>query len=195
MQHRKVIHMRESFLLFEELWESFRRGFSSNITLPSIPLNFPYFLTVCYVLCLHTSSYISGLMWYCSGIWSPHLCRRAHLHVSTNMYIVHCTLFTCMKYSPGSLILSVSMGLSVYLLHDSLLFRQLSIRTYHLPILTIYAPMIYTAPCVRFWIWADRLRGEVGGEGLALEIESFVGLVKFHKHYARGCINHRCINS
>jgi hypothetical protein len=25
--------------------------------------------------------------------------------------------------------------------------------------------MIYTAPCVRFWIWADRLRGEVGGRG------------------------------
>ncbi len=32
-------------------------------------------------------------------------------------------------------------------------------------LLTIYAPMIYTAPCVRFWIWADRLRGEVGGRG------------------------------
>jgi hypothetical protein len=38
---------------------------------------------------------------------------------------------------------------------------------------TIYAPMIYTAPCVRFLMWADRLHGEVGG--LALEIESFVG--------------------
>ena len=48
-------------------------------------------------------------------------------------------------------------------------------------IITIYAPMIYTAPCVRFWIWADRLRGEVGGEGLALEIESFVGPVKLHE--------------
>jgi hypothetical protein len=32
-----------------------------------------------------------------------------------------------------------------------------------------------------FWIWADRLRGEVGGEGLALEIESFVGPVKLHE--------------
>jgi hypothetical protein len=40
--------------------------------------------------------------------------------------------------------------------------------------LTIYAPMIYTAPCVRFLMRADRLRGE-GGEGLALEISSFVG--------------------
>ncbi len=40
--------------------------------------------------------------------------------------------------------------------------------------------MIYTAPCVRFWIWADRLRGEVGG-GLALEIESIVGPVKLEE--------------
>ncbi len=30
---------------------------------------------------------------------------------------------------------------------------------------TTYAPiyMIYTSLCVRFWTWADRLRGEVGG--------------------------------
>jgi hypothetical protein len=42
--------------------------------------------------------------------------------------------------------------------------------------LTIYAPMIYTAPCVRFLMRADRLRGEVGG--LALEILSFVGPCK-----------------
>jgi hypothetical protein len=31
--------------------------------------------------------------------------------------------------------------------------------------ITIYAPMIYTAPCVRFLMRADRLRGEVGGRG------------------------------
>ncbi len=30
---------------------------------------------------------------------------------------------------------------------------------------TIYAPMIYTAQCVRFLMGADRLRGEVGGGG------------------------------
>ncbi len=42
-----------------------------------------------------------------------------------------------------------------------------------------YAPMIYTSLCVRFLMWADRLRGEVGGGGgLALEIKSFVGPVK-----------------
>jgi hypothetical protein len=34
--------------------------------------------------------------------------------------------------------------------------------------------MIYTAPCVRFLIWADTLCGEVR-VGLALEISSFVG--------------------
>ncbi len=100
--------MRESFLLFEELWESFAilvEGFP-DIKLSPRFLNFPYFLTVYVqwymnwgykrcrgdrdVLCLHTSAYISGLMWYCSGIWSPHLCGRTHLHVSTNVY---CTLY------------------------------------------------------------------------------------------------------
>ncbi len=29
--------------------------------------------------------------------------------------------------------------------------------------LTIYAPMIYTAPCIMFWMCAYPLRGEVGG--------------------------------
>ncbi len=33
----------------------------------------------------------------------------------------------------------------------------------HRDILTIYAPMIYTAPCVRSLIWADRLRGAFSG--------------------------------
>jgi hypothetical protein len=83
--------------------------------------------------------------------------------------------------------------------------------------------MIYTAPCVRFLMCADRLHGEVGG--LALEIESFVGpceiaradrrvlfgahktrdfqrqpphfpmlsICTHHKPYAQGHINHWCI--
>jgi hypothetical protein len=38
--------------------------------------------------------------------------------------------------------------------------------------------MIYTAPCVRFVMQADRLRGEVRGVGLAIEISSFVGPCK-----------------
>ncbi len=33
----------------------------------------------------------------------------------------------------------------------------------------IYAPMIYTAPCIMFLMHADTLRGQVGG-GWALEI-------------------------
>jgi hypothetical protein len=36
-------------------------------------------------------------------------------------------------------------------------------------ILAIYAPMIYTAPCIMFWMRADPLRGQVEGGG-ALEI-------------------------
>jgi hypothetical protein len=43
-------------------------------------------------------------------------------------------------------------------------------------ILTIYAPMIYTAPCLM--LRAYPLRGEVGG-GWALEFSSFLGSVKW----------------
>jgi hypothetical protein len=81
---------------------------------------------------------------------------------------------------------------------------------------TTYAPMIDTAQCVMLLMRADTLRGEVVG-GLALEISSFVGpcemaradrrvplgaqkpphhfICTHQKHYARGRINHRCINS
>jgi hypothetical protein len=38
----------------------------------------------------------------------------------------------------------------------------------------MYAPMIYTAPCVMFLMRADPLLGQVGG-GLALEILNFFG--------------------
>ncbi len=79
--------------------------------------------------------------------------------------------------------------------------------------LTIYAPMIYTAPCIIFWMRAYPLQGQVEG-GWALEFASFLGPVKWHradwrvpfgaqktrewicmhpKHYAQGCINHKCI--
>jgi hypothetical protein len=40
--------------------------------------------------------------------------------------------------------------------------------------------MIYTAPRVMFLMRADTLIGQVGG-GRALEIESFLGLVKWHR--------------
>jgi hypothetical protein len=44
----------------------------------------------------------------------------------------------------------------------------------------IYAPMIYTAPCIMFWMRAYQLRGQVGG-CWALEFESFLGPVKCHR--------------
>jgi hypothetical protein len=47
-------------------------------------------------------------------------------------------------------------------------------------LLTIYAPMIYKASCIMFWMRAYPLRGEVGG-GWALEFESFLGPVKWHQ--------------
>jgi hypothetical protein len=40
--------------------------------------------------------------------------------------------------------------------------------------------MIYTAPCIIFWMRAYPLRGEVGG-GWALEFESFLGPVKWQR--------------
>ncbi len=46
-------------------------------------------------------------------------------------------------------------------------------------IIAIYAPMIYTAPCVCFQCGQHPLRGQVGG-GWALEIETFLGPVKWH---------------
>ncbi len=45
-------------------------------------------------------------------------------------------------------------------------------------IITIYAPMIYTAPCIMFWMRAYPLQGKVGG-GWALEFSSFLGPVKW----------------
>jgi hypothetical protein len=47
-------------------------------------------------------------------------------------------------------------------------------------VLTIYAPMIYTAPCIMLWMHAYPLRGEVGG-GWALEFSCFLGPVKWHR--------------
>jgi hypothetical protein len=47
-------------------------------------------------------------------------------------------------------------------------------------ILTIYASVIYTAPCIMFWMGAYTLRGEVGG-GWALEFPSFWGPVKWER--------------
>jgi hypothetical protein len=47
-------------------------------------------------------------------------------------------------------------------------------------LITIYAPVIYTRPCIMFWRRGYTLRGEVGG-GWALEFPSFLGPVKWHR--------------
>ncbi len=44
----------------------------------------------------------------------------------------------------------------------------------------IYAPMIYTAPCVMFLMRADTLRRQVEG-GWALEMETFLGPGKWRR--------------
>jgi|688.fasta_scaffold492014_1 hypothetical protein len=51
---------------------------------------------------------------------------------------------------------------------------------YKKSIRAIYGPMIYTAPYIMLFMWANPLRGQVGG-GLALEIKSFLGAVKWHR--------------
>ena len=56
----------------------------------------------------------------------------------------------------------------------------LMIAATELSILTIYAPVIYTAPCIMFWMGAYTLCGEVGG-GWALEFLSFLGPVKWER--------------
>ncbi len=47
-------------------------------------------------------------------------------------------------------------------------------------IIAIYGPKIYTALCVMLLIRATPLRGQVG-DGWALEIETFLGPVKWHR--------------
>ncbi len=44
--------------------------------------------------------------------------------------------------------------------------------------ITIYAPMIYTAQCIMFWMRTYPLLGQVGG-GWALGLESFLGPKKW----------------
>jgi hypothetical protein len=47
--------------------------------------------------------------------------------------------------------------------------------------MTIYAPMIYTAPCVMFLMWAGTLRGQVGG-GWAMQGNlEFFGTLRYLK--------------
>ncbi len=58
--------------------------------------------------------------------------------------------------------------------------RMIFANGVQLKVLTIYAPVIYTAPCLMFWMGAYTLRGEVGG-GWALEFPSFLGPVKWER--------------
>ncbi len=55
----------------------------------------------------------------------------------------------------------------------------LSFPAYHVMVIAIYAPMIYTAPCIVSWMCVYLIRGQVGG-GWAMDIESFLDPVKWH---------------
>ncbi len=56
----------------------------------------------------------------------------------------------------------------------------LSFPAYHGLVIAIYAPVIYTAPCIMFWMCVYLLRGQVGG-GWAMDIKSFLDPVKWHR--------------
>jgi hypothetical protein len=80
---------------------------------------------------------------------------------------------------------------------------------------TTYAPMIYTALCIMFWMWAYPLRVFWAPNGIRLSARChftgpkklsnsraqppptcpYNGYARIQKNYARGCINHRRINS
>ncbi len=62
---------------------------------------------------------------------------------------------------------------------------------------TYNAPMVYTAPCIMFWMRAYPLRGEVGGVG-PWNSGVVLGPVKWHRTdrqvpLCTGLYNHRCI--
>ncbi len=63
---------------------------------------------------------------------------------------------------------------------EKLLHRHPGVQSSLHDVITIYAPVIYTAPCIMFWMGAYTLRGEVGG-GWALEFPSFLGPVKWER--------------
>jgi hypothetical protein len=60
------------------------------------------------------------------------------------------------------------------------LVRRSNFKKSNSNIITIYLPMINTAPCIMFWMRAYPLLGQVGG-GWTLEFESFLGPVKWHR--------------
>ena len=79
---------------------------------------------------------------------------------------------------PVRLMMSELRGLSssrVFFTYTGLLL----LATHHTVILAIYAPMIYTAPCVMFLMCADRYITRASGRGLGpgKEIDSFLGPV------------------
>ncbi len=67
-------------------------------------------------------------------------------------------------------------------IHFHAYFLNAEIR--QMVIITICAPMIYTALCIMFWMRAYTLRGEVGG-GWALEFPNFLGPVKWERDARR----------
>ncbi len=48
-------------------------------------------------------------------------------------------------------------------------------------IIAIYAPMIYTAPCIMFWMRAYPLLGQVEGGFLGPKWHSPIGSMSFHR--------------
>ncbi len=98
-----------------------------------------------------------------------------HYFVILYQCLITCCLLKRKCFFPGG-----KVGALSHLLWFLQLFRPLEDYKERICIIfrtsktiTIYAPLIYTAPCIMFYMRAYPLRGEVGG-GWALEFESFL---------------------
>jgi hypothetical protein len=63
--------------------------------------------------------------------------------------------------------------------------QEIMILEKYISKITIYAPMIYTVRCVMFLMRPAPLQRRQVGGGWALEIESFLGPVKWHRAHRR----------
>jgi hypothetical protein len=110
--------------------------------------------------------------------WNGAACRRSQ----TSSWDKACSISRQKRTAfPNSLQRQSQDGIFRSYLKKNLHIKKLSLSTWGL---AIYAPMMYKAPYVMFMMRADPLRRQLGG-GWALEIETFLGPVKWHRAVRR----------
>ncbi len=116
------------------------------------------------------------LNWTPKGPWLLQVGLTAEVHVIHPLYTIH-----TVNFQPLSMRHTVkNFGFFSTYVSLALWEGVCQVCSHSDEKLTIYAPMIYTAQCIMFWMRAYPLQGEVGG-GWALEFESFLGSVKWHR--------------